>query len=891
MTDIRTFPASVTIEKVVTLSKANFGYNYITRPLAYYNNPSGVVDSYGYRPTYDNSGTGKTVWDGTAQYQDRVVDDNSSSTDIPTKTANTYIGWIRLFYPSPNQIFQVGTGIHADVMADLLKELDFAHARGMKALYTVFLYNKSSLLSMMSFGNVPQVSAAFESNLKAFFDGLFDSTITSATYGYTFANHPALGAIELGNENTDCTYNNISTDQAGNIHANIVRVAWSVIRTKEVSTYRGSLITILPYAGSGGIQVDNLILYGAEARSQASSNLGTATVASNVFTLPAHGLSNWDMVLCEAVDFPSTYTPLTQKYYVVNATPTTFQLSLTNGGAPVTASSNGGILDIFANFNRYSDSTYNYVQATNLCTYDFTTNTFTQTAHGLPSITSITRSGTTATVTTPLKHNQTVGSTITVSGADQSQYNGTFTITAVNATAKTFTYTMVSDPGATATGTLTLSTQTKVILVGKIGSTTVDSGISIRRRYWVRDVTADTFKLSTTLNGSAMTVTGTPNVKINKNVPVALNGDTGECKHIPHYTDTMSHHFYDNVTLTTDYGAANNKRGWDRTVLTHELAINVPFELYRSHGRWNRATVTADASTNLLQSLINLNLTTASRLQLEGTTLPSPLLYENVYWAVNIDNANKKFGLSLTQGGSAIDITSAGTSVTVNILHPWYGATTRPAVWNTESNISENAGGYVPSPYWSILTKEARKQLLLRWYLSTLMKTSDGNDGVGVSFFYGTEEGSTWTNGTGTPTIGSSGGNLQITIAGDSSPAISTTEQFYLETGANAITDGTNTPLAANSSGYFDILSKTSGTTYVLNTPYTGGAIAGVSYRLARYYHAGEEEWKWMVNLLTSGEVSIGWADRNSDDRYGIFFAVKGVGAWYFDSTGTMRQW
>ncbi len=818
MTDIRTFPASVTIEKVVTLSKAHFGYNYITRPLAYYNNPSGVIDSYGYRPTYDNSGTGKTVWDGTTQYQDRVVDDNSSSTDIPTKTANTYIGWIRLFYPSPNQIFQVGTGIHADVMADLLKELDFAYARGMKALYTVFLYNKSSLLSMMSFGNVPQVSAAFESNLKAFFDGLFDSTITSATYGYTFANHPALGAIELGNENTDCTYDNISTDQAGNIHANIVRVAWSVIRTKEVSTYRGGLITILPYAGSGGIQDDNLILYGAEARSQASSNLGTATVAANVFTLTAHGLSNWDMVLCEAVDFPSTYTPLTQKYYVVNVSGATFQLSLTSGGSPVTASANSGIVDVFANSNPNSDSTYNYFQATNLCTYDYTTNTFTQTSHGLT--------------------------------------NGW-----------------------------------KVILVGKIGSTTADSGISIRRRYWVRDVTADTFKLSTTLNGSAMTVTGTPNVKINKNVPVALNGDTGECKHIPHYTDTMSHHFYDNVTLTTDYGAANNKRGWDRTVLTHELAINVPFELYRSHGRWNRATVTADASTNLLQSLINLNLTTASRLQLEGTTLPSPLLYENVYWAVNIDNANKKFGLSLTQGGSAIDITSAGTSVTVNILHPWYGATTRPAIWNTESNLSENAGGYSPSPYWSILTKEARKQLLIRWYLSTLMKTSDGNDGVGVSFFYGTEEGSTWTNGTGTPTIGSSGGNLQITIAGDSSPAISTTEQFYLETGANAITDGTNTPLAANSNGYFDILSKTSGTTYVLNTPYTGGAIAGVSYRLARYYHAGAEEWKWMVNLLTSGEVSIGWADRNSDDRYGIFFAVKNVGAWYFDSTGTMRQW
>ena len=65
---------------------------------------------------------------------------------------------------------------------------------------------------------------------------------------------------------------------------------------------------------------------------------------------------------------------------------------------------------------------------------------------------SITSSATTVTVTTKFAHGLQAGATINVSGADQSAYNGTFTV--INAaTPKTFTYAALTTPAATpATG-------------------------------------------------------------------------------------------------------------------------------------------------------------------------------------------------------------------------------------------------------------------------------------------------------------------------------------------------------------------------------------------------------------------------------------------------------
>ncbi len=63
---------------------------------------------------------------------------------------------------------------------------------------------------------------------------------------------------------------------------------------------------------------------------------------------------------------------------------------------------------------------------------------------------SITRTGSTATVTCS-SHGLEVGERVTISGASQSEYNGTFTVTSVP-TAYTFTYTVSGSPATPATG-------------------------------------------------------------------------------------------------------------------------------------------------------------------------------------------------------------------------------------------------------------------------------------------------------------------------------------------------------------------------------------------------------------------------------------------------------
>jgi len=64
------------------------------------------------------------------------------------------------------------------------------------------------------------------------------------------------------------------------------------------------------------------------------------------------------------------------------------------------------------------------------------------------TISSITRVTTTATLTTAANHNLTTGTFVTVSGATPAEYNGTFSITVVDATS--FTYTMTATPSGSA---------------------------------------------------------------------------------------------------------------------------------------------------------------------------------------------------------------------------------------------------------------------------------------------------------------------------------------------------------------------------------------------------------------------------------------------------------
>lgn len=69
------------------------------------------------------------------------------------------------------------------------------------------------------------------------------------------------------------------------------------------------------------------------------------------------------------------------------------------------------------------------------------------------TVTSITRSGSTATVIAPVAHHAYTGQSVTIAGANESDYNGTFTITVINAV--TFTYTVPGAPSSPATGSIT----------------------------------------------------------------------------------------------------------------------------------------------------------------------------------------------------------------------------------------------------------------------------------------------------------------------------------------------------------------------------------------------------------------------------------------------------
>ena len=68
------------------------------------------------------------------------------------------------------------------------------------------------------------------------------------------------------------------------------------------------------------------------------------------------------------------------------------------------------------------------------------------------SVTSITRSDTTATVT-QAAHGYTTGFSVTIAGANQADYNGAYTVTVVDV--DSYTYTVAGSPATPATGTIT----------------------------------------------------------------------------------------------------------------------------------------------------------------------------------------------------------------------------------------------------------------------------------------------------------------------------------------------------------------------------------------------------------------------------------------------------
>lgn len=101
------------------------------------------------------------------------------------------------------------------------------------------------------------------------------------------------------------------------------------------------------------------------------------------------------------------------------------------------------------------------------------------------SVTSITRSGSTATATMPSAHGWSTGDYVTVWGANQSEYNITAPITVTGAS--TFTYTVSGTPATPATGTLMVRQETdKTRWPGNFAST-IPTGFGTANFVFVED--------------------------------------------------------------------------------------------------------------------------------------------------------------------------------------------------------------------------------------------------------------------------------------------------------------------------------------------------------------------------------------------------------------------
>jgi hypothetical protein len=135
------------------------------------------------------------------------------------------------------------------------------------------------------------------------------------------------------------------------------------------------------------------------------------------------------------------------------------------------------------------------------------------------AVTSITHVTTTATVNST-SHGFTNGQSVIIVGANQSQYNGTFTIVYVNP--NQFTYTMASDPGVDATGTIRASASSGTTATATTstphgfsnGQSVLISGATppaYNKQAIISNVTASTFDYSVD-GGLLSPATGTINV-------------------------------------------------------------------------------------------------------------------------------------------------------------------------------------------------------------------------------------------------------------------------------------------------------------------------------------------------------------------------------------------
>jgi hypothetical protein len=122
-------PGTILVAKNVQLGRSNFGCHFNNWPFSY---TQGSGAAYTYNEHIEGN---YTVWLG----------DSVSSTFFDSEQALAKVGWIRSFKPKFRQLFDVsGSTVGAITLADFLRYLDWAYARGVKVLWIPELFDRNT---------------------------------------------------------------------------------------------------------------------------------------------------------------------------------------------------------------------------------------------------------------------------------------------------------------------------------------------------------------------------------------------------------------------------------------------------------------------------------------------------------------------------------------------------------------------------------------------------------------------------------------------------------------------------------------------------------------------------------------------------------------------------
>jgi len=352
------------------------------------------------------------------------------------------------------------------------------------------------------------------------------------------------------------------------------------------------------------------------------------------------------------------------------------------------------------------------------------------------SITSLTRSGSTATVTTTTAHGVTDGQVVQVSGANQSEYNGSFVMTYVNA--NTLTYTISVSPASPATGTILANVPTGAAItitsLTRSGTTvtvtapgnTFSSGDSVS----ISGVTPTAYNGSWTISCAA--------------VPPALCGDTftftvpAEGPTTPSGNGAAAVSGYTTRTIAT--ATANPNPGFVRSGTTVTVATTA------NHGFPDSGTVTISGADDNGYNGIHAFTKTGNRsftYMLPCTTPCSPATVLGTVTGASADSVSVGLTRALGTGTAATVTATASSSLTAapfNLVVDSSYSISISGAGQSQYNGSFNATVTSPTTFTYPITTTPATPATGSMTLGSSLATSDlinwvrGEDNVGDEF-------------------------------------------------------------------------------------------------------------------------------------------------------------